>query len=154
LTTQVSETLLHEGQELQLRCEPLAQFAELGGSLPAFQASMTALWRGYIGTWEITQDRLYLIGVSGTLATGGHACLEDIFPGFPERVFAHWYSGTLLIPIGQRLKSHYERFRPVYEQDLLLEIDRGQLSDKRVRDNRARMAELEQISIARQRANV
>lgn len=134
-----------------MQCEPLAQFADLGGILPAFQATMTALWRGYIGTWEIAHDRLYLLGVTGTLSSGQRACLKDIFPGFPERVFAHWYSGTLQVPRGERLNFHHDRFRPIRERDLLFEIDRGHLTGRRVRDNRARVAALEHAAIARER---
>ena len=31
------------------------------------------------------------------------ATLETVFPGFPDRVFAHWYSGTIRLPQSRRL---------------------------------------------------
>ncbi len=74
---------------------PLSDYFAMGGANPGFESNCTALWRGYVGSWEIVDERLYLIGISGTLEGGVEASMTTMFPDFPDRVFAHWYSGTI-----------------------------------------------------------
>ncbi len=49
---------------------PLNNYFALGGETPNFASNCTALWRGYVGTWEILNYRLYLVGLDGTLEDG------------------------------------------------------------------------------------
>jgi hypothetical protein len=88
-----------------------------------------------VGTWEIKGSRLYLRGISGTYEDGSPATLESIFPGFPDRVFAHWYSGTLRIPQGEMLKYAHMGWASVYERDLLIEVADGVVREMRVQIN-------------------
>ena len=92
MTAQIAERLLYKA-----RCCPCVPPAERllldGGSTPRFASNCTALWRGYVGDWEIIDSRLYLVGLSGSLEDGSEASLATVFPEFPRRVFAHWYSG-------------------------------------------------------------
>ncbi len=44
----------------------------------------TACWRGYIGTWEITKNRLFLVKIEGIYEIIGN-----------EPIFADWFSGIL-----------------------------------------------------------
>lgn len=61
--------------------------------------------------------------------------LETVFPGYPDRVFAHWYSGTLRIPQGNTLKYVHMGYQSTYERDLLIEVERGVIGDVRIREN-------------------
>ena len=115
--------------------EPLGDYFAMGGTKPAFQANCTALWRGYVGGWEIVAGRLYLVKLTGTLVDGSEACLETLFPGFSERVFAHWYTGTLRIPRGQRLLYRHSGYASVYERDEMLEFEQGVIRRTWVRHN-------------------
>ena len=99
------------------------------------ESNCTALWRGYVGTWEIIDGRLYLIELHGELEGGGAASLATGFPGFPDRVFAHWYSGTLRIPQGKMLKYLHMGYGSTYERDLFLEIEKGVVKNTWVRQN-------------------
>ncbi len=87
MTAQISERLRYEGQELSMCTNPLDDYFAMGGKNSGFQFNCTALWRGYVGSWEIDDGRLYLIGVSGTLENGAEASLASIFPEFPSRVY-------------------------------------------------------------------
>ena len=62
----------------------------LSGAPPPFESNSSALWRGYIGSWEINERRLYLVELEGVLEDGTDVTLGTLFPDFPERVFAHW----------------------------------------------------------------
>jgi hypothetical protein len=103
MTAQISEKLIFEGQQLAMCTNPLSLYFAMGGDGPDFEYNCTALWRGYVGTWEIFDGRLYLIELHGTLEGGGEASVGTIFPDYPDRVFAHWYSGTIRIPQGKLL---------------------------------------------------
>jgi len=125
MTAQIAERLLYQGQTWSMCANPLNDYFAYGGVSPGFQWDCTALWRGYVGLWEIQNDRLYLLELNGALQDGSAASLASVFPDYPERVFAHWYSGTLRIPQGKLLKYVHMGYGSTYERDLLLEIERG-----------------------------
>lgn len=135
MTAQIGERLIYDGREVSMCSEPLGEFFALGGRKPEFESNCTALWRGYVGTWEIVGDRLYIVGLSGRLKDGTEATLETVFPGYPERVFAHWYSGTLRIPEGQLLEYVHMGYASTFEHDRLIEIERGVVVGIHVRQN-------------------
>ena len=136
MTAQFSESLHIDGEKVGMCTNPLGFYFSLGGKRPAFDLHYsTALWRGYIGTWEIIDDRLYLIELHCHLEGGNQATLADVFPGYPDRVFAHWYTGTLRIPKGERLKYVHMGYESTYEKDLLIDVERGVLQQRRLREN-------------------
>jgi hypothetical protein len=135
MTAQIAEKLLYQGQRVAMLTNPLNDYFAMGGFNPRFESRSTALWRGYVGGWEIVDDRLYLVSLDGTLEDGTDATLETVFPGFPDRVFAHWYSGTVRIPQGKQLEYVHMGYASKFEQDLFLEIERGVVVATRVRQN-------------------
>jgi hypothetical protein len=88
-----------------------------------------------VGSWEVFNDRLYLVGLNGFLESGEDENLESVFPGFPERVFAHWYSGTLRIPQGKRIEYVHMGYGSTYERDVLLTLQNGVVINKTERCN-------------------
>jgi len=135
MTAQIGENLHYEGQDLTMCEEPLGQFFSLLNHWPKFQDNCTALWRGYVGSWEIIDKRLYLNNINGTLDDGLEVTLDVIFPGFTERVFAHWYTGTLRIPQGQLLHYEHMGYASEYEWDLMIDIEKGVIIRKKVKEN-------------------
>lgn len=135
MTAQIGERLIYEGCEVSMCSEPLGDFFAFGGRNPEFESNCTALWRGYVGTWEIVGDRLYIVSLSGALKDGTEATLETVFPGYPDRVFAHWYSGTLRIPEGKQLEYVHMGYASTYERDRLLKIEKGLVVSTHVRQN-------------------
>ena len=135
MTAQIGEKLIFEGREVSMCSEPLSDYFAFGGSNPEFEFTCTALWRGYVGTWEIINDRLYMIRLTGTLKDGTDATLETMFPGYPDRVFAHWYSGTLRIPEGKMLEYIHMGYGSSYERDRFLKIEKGVVIGSHIRHN-------------------
>lgn len=88
MTAQIGDLLFYQGERLTMCDAPLGTYFRLGGAYPEFEPSSTALMRGYVATWELLDDRLYLIAIQGWLSDGADASLESVFPGYPERVFA------------------------------------------------------------------
>lgn len=125
MTAQISEKLLYNGEKHAMCNEPLSMYFALGGNAPEFAFTCTALWRGYVGSWEIIDDRLYLVNLTGQLKDGTKANLATIFPNYPDRVFAHWYSSNVRIPQGKLLEYVHLGYNSVYEKDLFLYFKNG-----------------------------
>ena len=81
---------------------PLDDYFKLTGIKPDFELTCSACWRGYIGTWEILDGRLFLTGLSEPLSEGTKN-MQTFFPDDPVRVFAYWYSGQLCVPQGEKV---------------------------------------------------
>lgn len=135
MTAQSREILYYQGEKCALCTEPLGEYFELVGTPSPFAFLVTSLRRGYIGTWEIVADRLYLIDLTGNLTDGSRGTLTSVFPDFPQRVFAHWYSGTLRVPQGECLRHSHGGCSSVLERDLFLDVEKGVLTGSRVREN-------------------
>jgi len=127
VTAQMSEVLHYEGQKLSMVGSPLGEYFSLSGYWPPFQEQSTALWRGYVGTWEVREGRLYLIGIRAQLEDGTPVTLETLFPGYPDRVFAHWFTGDLRVPQGRMTKYVHQGFQTQYQADLFLHVEKGVL---------------------------
>jgi hypothetical protein len=135
MTAQIGERLCYEGREVSMCSEPLGDYFALLGTEPEFSVECTALWRGYVGTWDIQDGRLYLIGLNGRLKDGTEANVATLFPDFPERVFAHWYSGKLRVPQGKILRYIHGGYGSTYEDDLFITIDKGVVTQTAVQHN-------------------
>lgn len=99
MTEQIREKLIYDGVKYWIESEPLEHyFWEEDVVRPIFSFQSMALWRGYVGTWEILNANLYLIGIAGRFDDGQEVTLESIFPAYGQRVFASWFSGTITIP--------------------------------------------------------
>ena len=125
MTAQFSESLRYQDEDVSLFTEPLGSYFAMGGHRPGFQKLTTSLHRGYVGSWEILDGRLYLVKLEATLMSMRQANLETLFPGFADRVFAHWYSGTLRIPRGELLRYVHGGWGGVYERDEMVQVERG-----------------------------
>jgi hypothetical protein len=135
MTAQIAERLRYDGEEVAMCTNPLSDYFAMGGVAPPFDCTSTALWRGYVGEWEILDGRLYLIGLRGLLQDGSEASLATVFPDFPTRVFAHWYSGTIRLPQGKQLEYIHAGYSSRYERDVLVDVMRGVVVQTRVRHN-------------------
>lgn len=135
MTAQISEQLLYMGETHVMCDQPLYMYFELSGITPEFESNCTALWRGYIGSWEIIEDRLHMVGLTGTLKDDAEANLATVFPNYPDRVFAHWFSGKVRLPQGKQLKYVHMGYSSIYERDLFLHFENGVLAKSEVVEN-------------------
>jgi hypothetical protein len=61
--------------------------------------------------------------------------LATVFPKYPDRVFAHWYTGNLRVPQGKRLHYVHMGYGSTYVRDLFLEIEKGVLINTHTQHN-------------------
>lgn len=137
MTIQALETLRIEGATVGILEVPLDDFFQLSRIAPPFEIVNSMCWRGYLGTWEIVDDRLYLVELSGELENARKADLGTLFPGFPGRVFAHWYSGPLTIQRANRLESVRRQPDADDATELVMELESGVVVSKTLRRNEA-----------------
>jgi len=126
MTAQFGEKLYYKGCELSMGSSPLGSYFAQSGTRPDFSTSCSALWRGYTGTWEIDNGRLFLIDLNGQLNNGRLANVSTIFP-HQKRVFASWYSGELLVPVGKMIKHVHMGFASQFEEELVFTIENGKM---------------------------
>ena len=125
MTAQFSEKLRYDGIEMPLYSLPLKSSPQFQEFAPKIECTSTALWRGYIGEWEIVGYDLYLIGIKGVTTEGKSIRLSDIFPNCGDRVLADWYTGKLRVPIGECIDYVHGDFLSVFEEDLFIDIKNG-----------------------------
>jgi hypothetical protein len=135
MSAQIPEVLLYEGNRVPMCTEPLSVLLATLTGASRFRPTSTALCRGYIGTWEVSDNRLFLIELTGQLADGTIASVRTLFPEAQGPVFATWYSGTIRVPRGKMLKYVHMSYRSIYEEDLLFDVVEGSVRELTVRHN-------------------
>jgi len=135
MTAQFSERLSWNGKKLAMCSEPLGFWLSANGRNLRFAMSSTACWRGYIGSWKIINDRLYLVGFEAHSEEGAPLGIEDLFPGYEKGVFAHWVTREVRCPQGKMLDYVHMGYASTYEMDLYLTFSRGYLVSKRLETN-------------------
>ncbi len=135
MTSQIRDILFYKGKTYYLSTEPLNQLLDLmGDEKPVLMAPNTACWRGYIGTWHIDDNKLYLIEFKGYNKDHEEVGMDYIFPD-QKKVFAGWYTGEIKISQGEMIHYEHMGYKSVYEKDLFLEFDKGILVAAREVDN-------------------
>jgi len=125
MTAQSTEKLIYKGKNYSMCTQPLDDYFNICNIKFEPKIICSALWRGYIGSWEIINDRLYLTGIQGNTHNYGKLKLTTFFPNFSERVFAHWYSGVIRLPVGKMLEYEHVGYGSTYEKDILIEVSKG-----------------------------
>ena len=137
MTAQFSENIEVEGKPYSLHSTPLGPWLSEVKPPVRFVATSTACWRGYIGTWRIEQQRLYLVNLAGEVFTDEKASyadetfrtrtvtMDDLFPGWPDGVFAHWYSGELRIIRGNLVRYKHQGWMSRFEFEQYLTVEAG-----------------------------
>ncbi len=100
------------------------------GRRPVFAASSTALWRGYVGTWEIRDGMLTLVDLVGSLVQGETIVQADLRTAFPwagEAIPATWVTDAFRCVEGRLVSYVHAGFGSSYERDRMFEFERGRL---------------------------
>lgn len=140
-TGQEGERIVWKGKEYEMLTLPLFQcheFDNLGIKMER-EASITSLWRGYVGHWEIENDMLYfdflVAEAQPPMKRINYA--EDI----PElrkyckngKCAATWFSDTLRVVSGKQVFYEHMGFTRYYEHEDFIAVKQGRVvSVKRV----------------------
>ena len=117
MTTQVKERIIIDGEKYPLLNalslpEDDTKIKQKEGPI----STRTSCWRGYVGTWEIRDDKLYLIEFSSGM--------YDVLANLP--VLADWISGTAKVATGE-VKASSSWDIETYETETHLTFENGLL---------------------------
>jgi hypothetical protein len=139
-TAQIPERIVYEGTEGFLFTNPLETWFSKDNPRPEFASPHTACWRGYVASWEIKEDTLYLTDIKAWMRDEqGKAApvgLEQVFPGKAKPLKAEWFTGTLRIPRGKPIQYIHMGYQTIYEYDVFLRVEAGKVIDRHTVDNR------------------
>ena len=151
-TAQFPDRLRIDGTEQNLFAQPISQLFEQDPALEKRLAryktrGCTAAWLGFLGTWEIRADRLYLvrlvanpcddtpadIPLSRVVRSADSSFFSRLFAADNhDPVFADWFSGELRVPQGEQIEYIHMGFESRYERYLVIRIERGVVVERRV----------------------
>jgi hypothetical protein len=125
LTAQTHENLIYNGQMISMQSAP--ELPNDDSKIYLLESSYinTGCWRGYVGTWELRNNKFFLNSISGKFKLRGNVPL-----------FADWFTGTLTIPSGKLLKYIHGGFGGTYEKEELITIVKGRVVKIEYKDNR------------------
>jgi hypothetical protein len=137
-TAQFPDFLHYKGKKYAMICNPLQPFFEkYPDKKPGGGVMSTANWRGYIATFKIENQRLYLSDVTIEVRdeTREHkykdkTVLREIFPGKKD-VVAKWFDGLLVIPTGKMTRYVHMGYASTYEKYLLIRVQDGEVIKER-----------------------
>lgn len=133
MCNQVADSIIVKGEKYCLYTFPLDRYWTRWKPKPPIQMPKTSCWRGYVATWKIFENSLYLIDIIFNTPTE-EVGLDYLFPHNTGQVKADWYTSELQIPLGDRL--YCENMEdPVYEYDLFLKIKKGNVKSHRYKAN-------------------
>ncbi|NIT57334.1 MAG: hypothetical protein GWN00_14210 [Aliifodinibius sp.] len=140
-TEQIPERIVYEGEERYLASFPLEQYFTEENPKPEWmEPTSTACWRGYVATWKIDGERLYLVEmtreehrkVNGKLKSVDESVFEKLFPGSKKPLLASWYSGVLQVPAGKPINPISLGFISALKEKLYVSIDKGQVVGRKL----------------------
>lgn len=146
-TAQFADRIMFEGSEYALFSEPLeAYFAQHGRPqwLQSKGIQSTACWRGYIASWELRNDSLFLSNVSKEYPVAPDSretewrdiSMTDLIPGATYPLFASWFSGILRLPQGKCMHYVHLGYASRYERDIVIAVDSGHVTARGMVDNK------------------
>ncbi|MBN1183434.1 MAG: hypothetical protein JXB49_14170 [Bacteroidales bacterium] len=134
---QITDILFVKGTRYMLSTTPLDDYWTKKNPKPEIRIPRTSCYRGYVATWEIIDNCLYIIHLTFH-APERDMGLHYIFPNNPGRVKATWYSGELRVNLGDRIRTNNEVYDDcmfITESDWLIQVKKGEVVNQRYKAN-------------------
>jgi hypothetical protein len=138
-TAQFPDKIFYKGVEYSLDSNPMEDFFKKNpDKKPRRGIISTALWRGYIATFEIVDNQLFLRDISIEVEIQGskefdtkwESVMNEIFPG-EKNVKVEWFTGLLVLPYGKMINYVHMGYASTFENYILLEISDGYLKKEK-----------------------
>ena len=111
MSYQYREQITINGQLYETETEPLKPYeGEIREKYLIKNGQLSALWRDYVGTWDVDFGRLFLTKLQ-IPNNNGQAHLKEVslqpLFGTDDRIFAHWFSGKIIVQKGAVIMSYF-----------------------------------------------
>jgi len=135
-TAQYPDKIIYNGKKHDLYSNPLETYFEKNpDKRPQGGIMSTALWRGYVATFKVKDNQLYLkdieIQYRDTSSNKSHnykwrSVIDEVFPD-QKNIKIDWLTGLLVIPHGKLVNYVHMGYASTYKKYILLEINKGDL---------------------------
>jgi hypothetical protein len=138
---QIPDILIYNGKKLQLFTNPLEGYLKSRGFTDNNRGcNSSSCWRGYIATWTIRNDSLFLTHIEscGIYASAGVVTGPECNQADTSKVlkhlnyefggvdtFFHWFSGQLRSPQGRLIEYVHMGYGSTYEKDVVINVESG-----------------------------
>lgn len=138
-TAQYGDQLIYKGEEYVLYTNPMEEyFYKHPDKRPQRDAGISALWRGYVATFEFVDSCLALKDIEipakskakdreNSNRTQSWKSIKRDFVPWYRRFFLDWYTGLLVIPDGELVEYVHMGYGSLYSSYILLEVREGRL---------------------------
>ena len=145
-TAQYPDKIWYEGKEHSLHTNPMSAFFEKHPEKkPESDIMSTALFRGYVATFEFKKDRLVLkdLEIQARKDTGNEDDFETEWVSRKRHVAGRfkeleidWFTGILILPHGDLVDYVHMGYGSTFENYILLEVTSGKLTGSRSFDHK------------------
>jgi hypothetical protein len=140
-TAQAPDILEMNGRTYSIYTNPLTPFLLANpGRLPEPEVMSTGLWRGYIATWSVRKNRLYLKDVRMPTAASSDADASEsehyrsaMVPLFGDSAprAATWFTGHLIVPTGEMVNYVHMGYGSTYSSYIVITAIEGAIQSQR-----------------------
>lgn len=141
-TAQYPDKIIYKGKEYMLHSNPMEfYFEKYPEKRPHGQVGSTALWRGYVATFELIDSQLFLKDIevqtstkdasTGESSYGWESKLCYVLPDTTQKMKIDWLTGLLVIPHGKMINYVHMGYGSTYSKYILLEFENGNLVKER-----------------------
>jgi hypothetical protein len=139
-TAQFPDKINYNGKEYNLNSNPLEVYFEKNpNKRPKSEVRSSALWRGYVATFEIIDNQLFLkdieIQYRDTTSKGSNnsnwkSVLNEVFDD-QKNIQVDWYTGLLVLPQGKVVNYVHMGYGSTYQHYTILELNKGVLTQEK-----------------------
>lgn len=130
-TAQIPDQIIVDGKLHDLFTQPLTRYLVESGKQsklnPYLTDTCSASWRGFAAEWRVRAERLELMKVLANPCDREpkQVPLLELFPKQASPIVAIWFSGKLVVPLGEQLQDVHLGYDSKYERYLILYVKRG-----------------------------
>lgn len=144
-TAQFPDKILYDGKEYSLHTNPMdSYFSKHPNKKPKDEVMCTALWRGYVATFEIKDNDLALTDIEVMVmkknkdgeSNTAFKSVKDAVISQGKTLVIDWFTGILVLPHGELVNYVHMGYGSTYSNYILLEIKKGKLTGKHTFDHK------------------
>ncbi|NDV64165.1 hypothetical protein [Bacteroides sp. 224] len=134
-TPQYGDKLIIGKDTVWIYSYPLEKYFKEKGSRTIGKIEMkvfcTALWRGYVATWKLENNRLFLVKVETGYCNKPPTAISIIEEFGSNKVLAHWVNETIVCPQGRLIQSAASASLSIHEREIHYTLKAGKLVEKK-----------------------
>ena len=141
-TAQIPDFLIYKGDTLSIYSNPLEGYFESKGVRTIGEIDFkkenycTALSRGYVASWKIENDSLFLVSIETDYCSDNPIEIDLRQEFSRKKIFADWVSIEVINPSGKKIKHIHQGYESIYEYERGFEFIDGHLNTINNYDNR------------------